>query len=498
MNNDIYILNTNYKLKSDKKRPIIMNRYTNSLEVEDFTGFVHPVYAAMLSLFDGEKKLDQVLGETSGLFQKDRATVEKIVIPLLENEEEAHFNFEGRHFSFPKQLLVKKTNGVKVPKYNMNDFLIAKKDLDLDSWRFYLPLDILFMVNTLCYTDCVYCYANRKKRMDCQIPIERLKELIREAAKMDMRSFDLSGGELFLYKHWEEFLAELIAHGFKVNISTKIPIGDEIIRKLQDLKVGRIQISIDSIVKEELMTILNVGDDYCDKLKETFKKLDKTDIDIFTNSQVCSYNQDSIHLLIDFLVNLKNIKRINIGTAGYSLYKTDNEYLQYRPDIAGVTKVGDIVSERKAKYGKNPHINFTGFIKESDIVGKKHEEKMKSFWDRSRCTANFYAIVILPDGKVTICEELYWHPKFIIGDLMTQSIQEVWNSERGMELYQISNDMVRDESACKECKIFEPCHKAKGVCWKEILMAYGNENWDYPDPKCPEAPKPERQYYLAG
>jgi radical SAM protein with 4Fe4S-binding SPASM domain len=498
MNNDIYMLNPDYKLKSDKNRVVIMNRYTNTVGVEDFTGFVHPVYAAMLSVFDGEKKYKQVTREISGLLQKDMTAVSKIVTPLLENEEEVHFTFENRHFSFPRQLLVKKTNGVIAPKYNMKEFLIPKKDLDLNSWRLNSPLDILFMVNTLCYTDCVYCYADRRQRMDCQIPLERLKELIKEASDMNMRSFDLSGGELFLYKHWEELLKQFIMNGFKVNISTKIPIGDEIIRKLKELNVNKIQISVDSIVKEELMAMLNVDADYCDRLKQTFRKLDENGMEILTNSQVTSFNENSIHLLIDFLLGLKNIKRINIGVAGYSLYKTEEDYLQYKPRLEQVEKIEAMVNERKAKYGKTPLISFSGYSKESDLIGKKREEKIKSFFDRARCTANFYACVLLPDGKVTICEELYWHPKFIIGDLMIQSIEEVWNSKRALELYHITEDMVSDESACKGCEGFNPCHQYKGVCWKEVLMAYGEDNWDYPDPKCPEAPKPIRQYYLSG
>ena len=27
------------------------------------------------------------------------------------------------------------------------------------------------------------------------------------------------------------------------------------------------------------------------------------------------------------------------------------------------------------------------------------------------------------------------------------------------------------------------------VCWKMVMYAYGKQNWDYPDPRCPEAPK---------
>ncbi len=52
-------------------------------------------------------------------------------------------------------------------------------------------------------------------------------------------------------------------------------------------------------------------------------------------------------------------------------------------------------------------------------------KKIRLVCHKPRCSANFYAFVILRDGKVTICEELYLHPKFIIGDLKKQSIMEV-------------------------------------------------------------------------
>lgn len=32
------------------------------------------------------------------------------------------------------------------------------------------------------------------------------------------------------------------------------------------------------------------------------------------------------------------------------------------------------------------------------------------------CSALNSHLFILPDGKVTICEQLYWNPRFIIGD----------------------------------------------------------------------------------
>jgi len=98
-------------------------------------------------------------------------------------------------------------------------------------------------------------------------------------------------------------------------------------------------------------------------------------------------------------------------------------------------------------------------------------------------------IFILPDGKVTICEQLYWDSRFIIGDLTTQSIEEVWNSPRALELSFPKREDFRDESVCKGCDIFEECLSFPNKCFADVLKGYGKENWDYPDPRCIKAPK---------
>ncbi|MCU0288918.1 MAG: radical SAM protein [Acidobacteria bacterium] len=497
--NKVYILNPDYSLKYDKKRVIITNKY-NDPTYSNFIGFVHPVYAILFSLFDGRKKLGEVIESVSILLKKESSEVSNIVTPLLENEDPLFFNFDNTPFSFPKKLLVK-TNG-KLPenfeKHNPQEFFIPKDELDLRSWRLYYPLDALFMVNTRCVTDCIYCYADRRNKMDCKIPIKRLKEIIKEAKRLKMRSFDLTGGETFLHEHWEEFLKELAVNDFKPYLSTKYPIGPDIIKKYKDLGLKKIQISIDSIYKEKIMQILNVKEDYYHRLLETFKNLDENDFDIYTNTQLTSVNSDPAHIeaLINYLLGLKNIKRINFGAAGYSLYKSEDNYLKYKAPLETVKQVESLVNDLKTKHEGNVNINFSGYSDRNRIINKDVKEKEKNFKERSRCSANFYAFVILPDGKVTICEELYWHPVFIIGDLNKQSIEEIWNSKRALELYNISQDLIRSESMCKKCEEFESCHKYKGVCWKEILYAYGYENWDYADPKCFKATKPQREYYL--
>lgn len=101
---------------------------------------------------------------------------------------------------------------------------------------------------------------------------------------------------------------------------------------------------------------------------------------------------------------------------------------------------------------------------------------------------------VLPDGKVSICELMYWHPQFIIGDLKKQSIQEVWNSSKAKELFCMHRKMFRKQSSCHNCKVLDFCNQKHRRCFVKIIRAYGEENWDYPDPRCQFAPEVSPQY----
>ena len=116
-----------------------------------------------------------------------------------------------------------------------------------------------------------------------------------------------------------------------------------------------------------------------------------------------------------------------------------------------------------------------------------HTEKCP--FEGSKCTALRTHLFILPDGKVTICEQLYWNPRFIVGDVTKESIQDVWNSEKSMRLWNLDKRMLSSDSPCKECPVMEVCYSERNRCWADVIKAYGEEGWDYPDPRCEKAPE---------
>jgi len=113
------------------------------------------------------------------------------------------------------------------------------------------------------------------------------------------------------------------------------------------------------------------------------------------------------------------------------------------------------------------------------------EEKTEWFKKRAACSAGKWAFVLLPDGKVNPCEELYYHPAFIVGDLRHQSIMEMWNSKEWNDLLHPQQNQFSKDSPCSDCEEFVECHTGDGRCWKRALAAYGEP--DFPDPYCPRA-----------
>lgn len=105
------------------------------------------------------------------------------------------------------------------------------------------------------------------------------------------------------------------------------------------------------------------------------------------------------------------------------------------------------------------------------------------------CTANTSNIVVLPDGAVTICEQLYWNKNFLIGDINNNTLKEIWTSEKANNIWKREQKSINQNSYCSKCTIFDTCFNASNRCYANIMKAYGENNFDYPDPRCCHAPE---------
>lgn len=483
--NQKYVLNPAYRLYPDKNRIILTNT-----GVYDFFIAVHPMYAVMLSFFNGAKTLDDTIDDIASFFTISKDTAYAKIQPFIENATPVHVDYAGGYFYFPKEILVKQESD-DIRSDLKKESLAILPPYDFKTIRLNSPKNMLLVLNMQCVTDCIYCYADRKTPFT-PMALQQILAIIDDAVRIDVFNINISGGDIFLHKEWDKILKKLFDCGYQPLVSTKLPLTKEMIDRAWDTGLRDIQISIDSLKPELLMKTLNVPYEYADKIKTTILALDEKGFSITLKSTVTkdTCTVENISEVLEFAKQLKNIKRYTFTPLAYSQNKSIDEFNRIKPTIAQTGDITELLN------GHKDLVNFELHDDNSSVTNGSECCNSESFVNRSLCSANAQGIIVLPDGKVTICEELYWNPNFLLGDLTQTSIMDMWLSDKAVNLSKMNQQDFPEASACKTCTEFESCRSGLGVCWKRIIAAYGKENWLYPDYKCPKAPKPiNRVFY---
>lgn len=494
------IFNPKYILKKDEGSVLLLPKSTFNIDddIEGGTMYkIHPIHAAILSFFNGRKE-EEAIKEASNFLSVGEHFVKNFTEKIKENEEKIYVGFNGLQIVFPKKILI---FSEKVPQENYNPLDFEYENINLGLKRHKTPTDITLMLNNKCATDCIYCYADRRVETNCSIPLGRIFELIEEAKSFGARSFEVIGGEFFLYKHWDRVVEKLHEKNYHPYISTKVPIGEKIVSKLHKLNIKYIQISLDSFNKENIKSILGVKDNYLTNMTKTFDLLEKYGIKVYVHTIMNSKNQniEDIESLFNFLKNYNNIGYWRLDKAGASLYKGRGvfSYQEFKPDNIKLQKIIKFIIDKEFKSQCNFNIIYEGISEAEVKTGAiRLNSDWNTFFNRSLCTANYSNMFILPDGKVTVCEELYWTERFIIGDALKNSLENIWNSEKAKGLFYLDQTDFPADSPCKTCDMFNDCRLNKGVCYRDVMKAHGIDKWYYPDRKCPKSIEETYEIYV--
>ena len=493
-------LNPEYVLKPDKGRALILTKDVLRTELPVVESVIHPIHAMILSFFDGTKTIEETVSQIITKLEIEKELIIRFITPIIENDHTIGVNItENDIIVFPIKTLIYSDMPILREKYDYSLFYYDNLNLRTD--RHFTPSRITFMATTRCYTNCIYCYANRRTDIS-PLPFDRVRDIIQEAKELRVVSFDVIGGEFFLYKYWKEMLQLLLLHNYTPFISTKVPISRKDIEFLKQIGVKDIQVSLDTLIPEHSVKLLSVKESYINGIKETLRLLCSYGIEVQIHTILTSINStiNDMDSIYRFISNLDYIRSWKIDVAASTLYKSESSYINIKSERDDLRLLVDYFESLKKA---NPKIKIiSGDI---DIDNNPNPNELSSsqklaFFSHKRdifCAANYSSLFILPDGKVTICEELYWNPQFIIGDCKENKISEIWNSSIAKSLYYLSLEQIQEKSPCKKCSIFTKCRQEYGgVCWREVIKAYGNENWDYPDPRCPKAESVTKKIYI--
>jgi radical SAM protein with 4Fe4S-binding SPASM domain len=494
--NNKYVFNPCYILRNDVTRVILTDsgksRY-DKLGNNNFAEFIHPVHAMFLSFFKGNKTLSENIKEISYFFTMEENKVFDLTKQFIENQGTLAVEFDGNFYYFPEKILIENKDGFQ-RTYCAEDFNITEK-LDFENQRYNIPIECTVVLNTTCVTDCIYCYADKHNCVKNQIPFERMQEIIKETKLLGFKNVDITGGELFLYERWYDFLALLYANDYEPYLTTKVPISENEILRLKELEVKSIQISLDSIFPEDLEINLRVGKQYHQKILNTINVLNSNNFRIKIKSVLTNqiFNIEKINKFIDYFKQFKNICVIELTAPGSSNYKSNIEFLQYRLSYAKIQQLKELIAKKQQEVHFELSLDSNMYTKTQFY--NSFENKKYSFYKRAKCTGNERSFYILPNGDISICEELYFNENLKLGNIINNSIMEMWNSARAKNLFYITQDKFPKESYCSKCVEFNECRHKLGICWVDIIAAYGSDNWLFPSPECPYAPEITNKIY---
>ena len=491
---EVYILNPDYSFKNDKDRIVMYSKKTvQAYSTSDWVGYIHPLQADILNTFsdciDFSSQCKTLAQKYAISCQQAKEMIEQFIC----NDTLVYTEFSGNKIVFPKNVLIPVSylNNRNVVRRKFNLDVDAKIDLTPDRMH-SAPQSMLLMLTNKCVTKCKYCYADKGTRCK-EMSTEKILEIIEQASKLQMSYVDVIGGEVFCRKDWDVILKALVDQDLTPNfISTKFPLSEEMVKKLYDTKYSNVvQVSLDSLSQTVLENTIGCKSGYVEKMKKTISYLEKYGFKIQINSILTKDTavKEELDRLYEYVEDISNLAYWEIRVPERSIYSP----VTFEEVKAPRKQIDAICGYVKSSLIPNAHFKI---MCSDEILNEHLAEGISSdeCFHGGTCGILQSAFFVLPDGKVSICEQMYWHPQYIIGDLSKQTIEEVWNSSKAKEIFHMEREIFRKESKCRSCKIFDLCNKKHRRCAVKIIRAYGKENWDYPDPRCLYADKVKPQY----
>jgi radical SAM protein with 4Fe4S-binding SPASM domain len=437
----------------------------DGISVEKYS-FLHPLAAILLVMFDGKKTPQRVIKDFSYICDLQEEDGEKLVSELWQQMKK----------NIGDDLLIESSaRESQDGRYDPTQFIILKDEIKLEAFRLGAPLTLSYDVTHKCMRRCIYCYAENEFSPSFNLlPLSRVKEVLTEAKQLGVHSVLFGGGDAFARRDFISILEQAIALKLRYFVSTKAFLSRQTCHRLKAAGLERIQVSIDS-ADRAMADFLTGSKGYLDQAVRTIQGLQDVGIEVSCKAVVTSFNAEGIPDLCQFLAGL-GIKTIRVTGYGRSVYRHSDAL------FASAEQLRRLQDRLESFKELHPDIRMVvgGFTLEEP--SPTPEQRQKRFSKRAACTAGRQSLHILPDGKVTLCEQLPSQEGFVMGDLSRQSLLEIWNSDK-VRAWLFPDKELFKGTVCYECPDFIECNTGKGRCYRNAYNLF--QSPFAPVPECP-------------
>ena len=471
----IYVLSSNVRLRNDGIKCLIY-RVDDFFNAVDNITIIPSKTAVLLALFDGKKSL------------KDIAVLYTYLASLDQNEDDAikHVKkvIKALEDNFKDKIIVEKKDDVYYPTYNPEE-IIVQGDVEHScpyDMRLSIPLSVNFNVSTVCGFNCIYCYHP----LDPVFPylsIERVRQLAKELKEGGCESVMLTGGDPFMRPDLIDVMKAFYDVGLFYSLSTKSILSRDVIKRMvTECGLDRIQLSFDSCKPEILSKMIGVKESYFYDFVKMVDILHEFNVDVRLKAVLTAFNCDELKTFLEFCHKRLGVNNIQVVQYGRSGTRHTEELFPSEKQLEEATNE---LNKFRSEY-PNCIVQGGGFsIAYHECIELKENEPF--FAHRSICNAGRFSLTILPNGEVTVCEQLPYNKKYIIGDLKNKSLNDFWSGDSITNwLTPPAREYYPIESACRTCDEdkYDLCHTRYSRCLRFIWETFGNT--DQPDINCPE------------
>jgi len=291
-----------------------------------------------------------------------------------------------------------------------------------------------------CNRSCGFCF-NRGLDAPPDIPLAHFAAILDRLRAAGVDTVDILGGEPTLHPQLDALVRAVAARGMRTTLSTNGDGGLELLERIEDT-VGRGTLRVGVSVNEG--PVPGPVASYLERRRPVVKS-------------VCERRRDIPGALAEHLARP--------GTEGYLIFRDAltladlSETLSYPEFLDRLAVV------------RRRHRNLEGVVCGGFVPDLKRSPEMAG----ARCPAGSGKFSVMPDGSAWPCYLLFGRPEFRLGNLVTDSFEEIWRHPALEFFRSFRGNTCRDEA----CAHHAACH---GGCPAVSLRVTGDVA--APDPRC--------------
>lgn len=358
------------------------------------------------------------------------------------------------------------------------DAPLWRPGISVTEHRFSAPIALTWIATRRCNFSCAYCYVDSSPSASTGrkgLPPERLRDLLDEAVDLGVASLMITGGEPLLV----EGIYDVIRHAMGCEISVDLNSNGTVLanpayaERLAESGQDDIVISIDSASPDLHARICGTTEQTHGQVLAGIRHCLKNGIDVKTNTLLCSATIPQLDELIDLLAEV-GVRRMLFSHYVGSFHNRRDDLF---PTLESYEAVLENLERARERY---PDLSLDCPELERTIYCLRRGESPGI----NRCDSLKRGLIIFPDGRVSFCDTLQGRgddDEFMIGDLKTRGIAEIWSDPRFPDLLSPGRSRFAG-TVCADCDRFEDCMSA-GHCYSRALIRFGTGY--APDPFCP-------------